>query len=114
MEESRKATAESTVTSNAENHSHHSWREILCGLKSAGWTRKLPEPSRGEGFGLRAERPRSDFILRTVELGCHHCSRAWRGEATAKTYRLARFKNLPIRAGAAKRSAKVVKSRRTT
>jgi hypothetical protein len=59
----------------------------------------LPEPSRGEGFGLFAAIPKTDFILRTVELGCHHSSRARRREATSKTYRLPRFKNLTLRSG---------------
>jgi hypothetical protein len=67
----------------------------------------LPEPSRGEGFGLLVGAFKKDFILRTMELGCHHSSRVLQTEATKKTYRLARFKNLPIRSGLAKRSSKL-------
>jgi hypothetical protein len=88
------------VTSNAESHSHHSCREICCGLGPFARTRKLPEPARDECFGLLRDIPKKDFIWLTVDLGCHHCSRAQRREATAKTYRLARFKNLSMRAGA--------------
>ena len=88
------------VTNNAESQSHHSRFEICCGLEPSGRTRKLPDPSRGEGFGLLADVSKTDFILRTVELGCHHSSRAQQTQATSKTYRLARFKNLTLWSGA--------------
>ena len=93
------------MTSNAENHSHHSPREICCGFEPRARTRNLPEPARGECFGLLRDIPKKDFIWLTADLGCHHCSRAQRTEATAKTYRLARFKNLSIRAGAVNNKA---------
>jgi hypothetical protein len=96
---SRKAIADSAVTNKAESQSHHSRREICCGLNSTGRIRKWPAPSRGEGFGLLAETPKADFILRKILSGSHYFRRAIQIEATSKTYRLARFKNLPIRAG---------------
>jgi hypothetical protein len=99
---SRKAIADRAVTNKAESQSHHSRREICCGLNSTGRIRKWPAPSRGEGFGLLAETPTADFILRKIWSGSHYFRRAIQIEATSKTYRLARFKNLPIRAGAAR------------
>jgi hypothetical protein len=88
------------VTNKAESQSHHSRREICCGLNSTGRTRKLADPPRGEGFGLLAETPKADFILLEVLPGSHYFRRAIQIEATSKTYRLARLKNLTIRAGA--------------
>jgi hypothetical protein len=97
--------AESVVTSKAENQSHHSRRESCCGLVPSGCTRKFPEPSRGEGFGLLVETPKIDFMSRTGQPCSKYFRRALRIEATAKTYRLARFKNLTSRTGLAKSEA---------
>ena len=94
--------AESAVTSKAENQSHHSRRESCCGLVPSGCTRKFPEPSSGEGFGLVVDTPKNDFMMRIEELCPKYFRRARGIEATTKTYRFVRFKNLTARTGLAK------------
>src|SRR6266404_387565 len=55
------AAAASNVTTQAENQSHHSWRASWRKSDSFCTARKAPEPSRGEGAGVRLRRP-SRFI----------------------------------------------------
>lgn len=58
------------VTAKAENHSHHSLRPICRNSVSICSARKAPEPSSGEGSGVRA-RPRKDFICRYLPSQIH-------------------------------------------
>ena len=60
--EAHRADAASSVTVHAKNHSHHSLRPSCLNSVSVCNARKAPEPSRGEGSGVRARRPRMDFI----------------------------------------------------
>ena len=73
----------------------------------------MPEPSRGEGFGFLVEIPKIDFMSRAGEPCTKYFRRALPIEATPKTYRFARFKNLTFRAGEIKSGVKPLQVART-
>src|SRR5215468_6787085 len=86
MAVSTKAAAESMVTRNAENQSHHSLRPSCRRLNSASCARNATDPSRGETWVLRARRPNIDSITFLCE-GHLHLRLSTGNRATRKWFR---------------------------